>query len=100
MPSVKLEEKRNKNNNSLVKPSKDFIDKEQKITNNTDKKVISVLHQKGSLTRGEMVKSTGIARSTLYDSLTRLTIKGKVTKYSHKSPGPGRPKVFFKLTES
>jgi predicted ArsR family transcriptional regulator len=99
MPSVKLEEKRNKNNKTLVKTSEDFIDKEQKITNTTDKKVINILHQKGSLTRSELVKITGIARSTLYDSLTRLTIKGKVTKYSNKSPGPGRPKVFFKLTE-
>lgn len=99
MPSVKLEEKRNKNNKTIMESSEDFIDKELKITNITDKKVITILHQKGSLTRSEMVKITGIARSTLYDSLTRLTIKGKVTKYSHKSPGPGRPKVFFKLTE-
>ena len=100
MPSVKLEQKRKKNNTSIIKSSSESIDIEQKITNNTDRDVVKILHEKGSLTRGEMVKSTGIARSTLFDSLTRLTLKGRVTKFSQKSSGPGRPKVFFKLTES
>ncbi|OLS26956.1 MAG: hypothetical protein HeimC3_06150 [Candidatus Heimdallarchaeota archaeon LC_3] len=99
MPSVKLEQKRKKNNDPVIKSSNESIDIEQKITNKTDRDVTKILYERGSLTRGEMVKATGIARSTLFDSLTRLTLKGKVTKFSQKSSGPGRPKVIFKLTE-
>lgn len=100
MTSVNLQSKRKSRNNSIATSSKKLIPTEDKITNQTDKKVLSTLFKKGSLTRDEMVKATGIARSTLYDSLTRLTLKGKVTKFSEKSTNPGRPKVYFRLTES
>ena len=61
-----------------------------------DTKVYEILSQKGPTTRSQLSKLTGIARSTLYDSLLRLSLRGKVKKYSdsdHKSRG--RPKVYF-----
>lgn len=48
------------------------------------------------ITRGELAKLTEVARSTLYDSLTRLIFKGKVKKYSDLGHTTrGRPKVYF-----
>lgn len=63
---------------------------------NLDLKVYNLLLQKGPITRSAMAKETGIARSTLYDSLLRLSLKGLAKKYSdadHNSRG--RPKVYF-----
>lgn len=66
------------------------------MLSSTDAKVLSVLKKHGSTTRADLVAITGIARSTLYDSLLRLILKGKVIKFSEKPIGPGRPKVYFK----
>ncbi|MFV2016603.1 MAG: helix-turn-helix domain-containing protein [Candidatus Heimdallarchaeota archaeon] len=63
---------------------------------NLDLKIYDVLVKNGPITRSEMTRMTGIARSTLYDSLLRLALKGLAKKYSdadHNSRG--RPKVFF-----
>ena len=46
MPSVKLEQKRKKNIDPIIKSSSESIDTEQKITNNTDRDVIKILHEK------------------------------------------------------
>ena len=71
------------------------LQKEQ-VLSGTDTAVLSVLKNQGPKTRAELVNITGVARSTLYDSLLRLILKQKVNKYSEKPAGPGRPKVFFK----
>ena len=68
----------------------------EQILSGTDNTVLSVLKKHGPKTRAELVTLTNIARSTLYDSLLRLILREKVTKYSEKPAGPGRPKVFFK----
>lgn len=70
----------------------------EQVLSGTDTTVLSVLKKHGPKTRADLVTITGIARSTLYDSLLRLTLKNKVNKYSEKpaSRGPGRPKVYFK----
>ena len=65
-----------------------------------DAKVYNLLSQKGPTTRSQLSKLTGVARSTLYDSLLRLSLKGMVKKYSdvdHNSRG--RPKVYFEAIE-
>lgn len=79
-------------------------EKESKLSNvygnenvsKLDLKVYSLLIQKGPLTRSQMAKMTGIARSTLYDSLLRLSLKSMAKKYSDAGHSTrGRPKVFF-----
>lgn len=64
--------------------------------NKTDETILHILKSTGDMTRNDLVEATGIPRSTLYDALLRLMLKGKVTKYSERINGPGRPKVFFK----
>lgn len=72
------------------------MENEQEM-NETDEKVLSALKiQIGGKTRGYMVKSLGIPRTTLYDSLVRLSLKNLVIKYSRRN-GPGRPKIFYAL---
>ena len=68
------------------------------LSNPTDRRVLEILTEKGPMTRNQLMAKTSIARSTLYDSLLRLILKGRVSKYSERPQGPGRPKVFFKST--
>ncbi len=65
------------------------------IKNPTDIRVLDILAKEGPLTRTQLVAKTNIARSTLYDSLLRLILKGHVTKFSERSQERGRPKVYF-----
>ncbi len=65
------------------------------LINKTDRLVLEILANVGPKTRNELVSETSIARSTLYDSLLRLILKGYVSKSSEKPQGPGRPKVYF-----
>lgn len=68
----------------------------QEKISNLDRKVFNVLAKHGPITRSEMTKMTGIARSTLYDSLLRLSLKGLAKKYSDSDHSTrGRPKVYF-----
>ena len=66
------------------------------IDSSTDLTVLEELSLRGPKTRVELVKSTTIPRSTLYDSLTRLQLLGLVNKFSRKAKtGPGRPLILF-----
>lgn len=61
-----------------------------------DSTVLNILKQQGPITRAQLVKKTGIPRSTLYDSLFRLILKGLAQKYPDKAhTSRGRPQVFF-----
>jgi len=52
------------------------------------------------LTRKEIIKKTGIARTTCYDNLIELKEKGLVKKRSRKNNNKkGRPKVFWSLVK-
>ncbi len=75
------------------------IEKEKRIlVHSIDKEILHILRKEGQpITRGELMDITGIARSTLYDSLTRLTVKGYVTSFSENRTQVGRPKTFFIL---
>ena len=70
------------------------------LTNPTDIRVLELLSKEGPLIRNQIVEMTDIARSTLYDSLLRLILKGYVTKFSEQPKGPGRPKVFFQTIQT
>lgn len=61
-----------------------------------DTKVYDLLSKNGPTTRSQLAKLTGVARSTLYDSLLRLSLKGMVKKYSDSDHNSrGRPQVYF-----
>ncbi len=68
------------------------------LANRTDKVVFHTLNERQPLTRSELVKITNIPRSTLYDSLSRLILRGVVRKYPEKRSTPGRPKVYYECT--
>ncbi|MHA1302419.1 MAG: ArsR family transcriptional regulator [Candidatus Heimdallarchaeaceae archaeon] len=62
-----------------------------------DDLILSILAEKGPLTRGELVRITKIPRSTLYDNLARLIEEKLVLKEPVPRKTRGRPKVLFKL---
>ena len=67
------------------------------IIHELDRKLFDILQKKGPITRSELVSITGNARSTIYDSLERLRVKGYVRSFSEKRRKKGRPKTYFTL---
>jgi hypothetical protein len=65
------------------------------IKNNLDFVIFQILVAYGPLTRPEMVQLTGIARSSIYDSLQRLIAKGFAVEYTEKRSHTGRPTTVF-----
>ncbi|MFX1514893.1 MAG: winged helix-turn-helix transcriptional regulator [Promethearchaeota archaeon] len=72
--------------------------KKPAIVHELDRNVLEILKNEGPITRSRLVAITGIARSTLYDSLLRLILKGYVARFSEERRQRGRPKVFYKVT--
>ena len=68
------------------------------ITNEVDETVFDVLQKHGPATRSKLVEITGLPRTTLYDSLVRLILKGFVRKFDEDRNKRGRPKVFYQLS--
>ena len=66
------------------------------ITNKTDLTIFKVLKENQPATRMQLCDKTGIARTTIYDALTRLMVKKMVFKYSPPVTKKGRPKVFYR----
>lgn len=60
-----------------------------------EEELLKILKEKGPLTRTELMEITGVPRTTLYDKLVKLILKGKVRKISVKGNGRGRPKVYY-----
>ncbi len=69
------------------------------IKHEIDRKILEVVRAEGPLTRGKLISITGIARSTLYDSLWRLIVKGYVVNYSEDRKHRGRPKTYFSVAQ-
>ena len=88
--SVLTEEKKE---NSLATHS---LYSQYSITNKTDMLVLKALKEYQPATRIELCDKTGIARTTLYDALTRLMVKRVVVKYTPPVKTKGRPKVFYR----
>ncbi len=60
-----------------------------------EEELLQILKEKGPLTRTELMEITGVPRTTLYDKLVKLILKGKVRKVPVKGNGRGRPKVYY-----
>ena len=69
---------------------------DQMITNRTDLLVFNALKEHQPATRMDLCNKTGIARTTIYDALTRLMVKKVITKYTPPVKKKGRPKVFYR----
>lgn len=77
---------------------KSVVEKEKPvIVHELDRNVLEILKSQGPLTRSKLVSITGIARSTLYDSLLRLILKGYVARFSEERRRRGRPKIYYKV---
>ena len=70
---------------------------ESSLINKTDMNVMEALLQIQPATRMDICELTGIPRTTIYDSLTRLILKKIVTKYSVSNNSKGRPKVYYRV---
>ena len=68
------------------------------ITNEVEEVVFGALYEHGSVTRMKLVEITGLPRTTVYDSLTRLILKGFVRKFDENRNHRGRPKVYYQLS--
>ncbi len=60
-----------------------------------DRVLFEILKAYGPLSRPELVQLTGVPRSTIYDSLERLILKGLVAQYSERKSPVGRPTTIF-----
>ena len=65
------------------------------LKHNIDHVLFEILKAYGPLSRPELVQLTGVARSTIYDSLQRLITKGFAVQYSEKRSQAGRPVTLF-----
>ena len=86
-----LEDEKQKN---IITPQP--LQQQYSITNKTDMRVLKALQEHQPATRMELCNKTGIARTTLYDALTRLMVKHVVVKYTPPVKRKGRPKVFYR----
>ena len=65
------------------------------IVHRLDRRLLEILISYGPCTRAELVEVTGVARSSIYDSLRRLELKGLITKYADNIKNVGRPMTLF-----
>ncbi|MFX1283459.1 MAG: helix-turn-helix domain-containing protein [Promethearchaeota archaeon] len=65
------------------------------LINDLERILFEVLKSYGPLTRSELVHFTGIPRSSIYNCLQRLVVKGFVVQYTEKRSRTGRPTTVF-----
>ncbi|MHA1979051.1 MAG: hypothetical protein ACW98I_19255 [Candidatus Hodarchaeales archaeon] len=71
------------------------MDEKPTLIHELDRKLLEILISYGPLTRPELVEVTGVARSSIYDSLRRLDLKRLIIQYSGKRTSVGRPMTLF-----
>lgn len=59
--------------------------------------IIKLLRTKGTLTRGEITTLSGIPRTSVYDTLTKLLLTGVIDKYIDRDGRRGRPRIYYQL---
>lgn len=88
-----------KNDQTSTESTPVMVGKKQPIVHELDRNVLKILEKEGPVTRSKLVSLTGIARSTLYDSLLRLILKGYIARFSEDRKQRGRPKVFYQVLQ-
>jgi len=72
-----------------------FFSKLPPLNHDLDRIIFAVLQSEGPLTRVQLVRLIGAPRSTIYDSLRRLMLKGYVESFYEQRSSQGRPKTYF-----
>jgi DNA-binding MarR family transcriptional regulator len=62
--------------------------------------LVKILAEKGPITRSTLASLTNIPRTTLYDILAKLIMKGQVDKKPVRTKQRGRPKILFYIKSS
>ncbi len=62
--------------------------------------LVKILSDKGPITRSTLASLTNIPRTTLYDILAKLIMKGQVDKKPVRTKKRGRPKILFYVKSS
>ena len=88
-----------KNDQTSTESTPVMVRKKQPIVHELDRNVLKILEKEGPITRSKLVSLTGIARSTLYDSLLRLILKGHIARFSEDRKQRGRPKVYYQVLQ-
>jgi predicted ArsR family transcriptional regulator len=88
-----------KNDQSTTDSTAVIAGKKPPIVHELDRNVLRILKKEGPITRSKLVSLTGIARSTLYDSLLRLILKGYVARFPENRKQRGRPKVYYQVLQ-
>lgn len=65
------------------------------LNHDLDRIIFAVLQSEGPMIRAQLVRLIGAPRSTIYDSLRRLMLKGYVESFYEQRSTQGRPKTFF-----
>lgn len=56
-----------------------------------------IVSSKGPISRRDLVKATGIPRTTIYDVLVKLMLDERIQKFSIPLRHRGRPRVYYKV---
>ncbi|MHA2051956.1 MAG: helix-turn-helix domain-containing protein [Candidatus Hodarchaeales archaeon] len=82
---------------NLTSNKQEIVNVQERLTidKDLDRELFDILVAYGPLSRPELVELTGIARSSIYDGLKRLMMKGFVVQYSEKRSYTGRPTTVF-----
>ena len=67
-------------------------------TINIKEYLFKIIANQGPITRSDLTKSTGIPRTTIYDTIVKLMLDEQIKKYAVPSKRRGRPKIFYEIT--
>ena len=82
---------------ALAKPITPGLPKDPSWTNVSDQRVYQLLQECGPLSRDALVERTGIPRTTVYDALMRLSLRGLITRFKEPRQTRGRRRVYFRV---
>jgi len=74
------------------------IGKFPQFNRKNDKQLYWLIESQGPITRDKMCHITGWPRSTVFDILVRLQIRGLIDPVTEKRTIRGRPKVYYEVT--
>ncbi len=93
-----LEETEVSNNQIVYSQRTAFVYGEEKLDMKQvpiEEFLVKILLEKGPITRSTLASLTNMPRTTLYDILAKLIMKGQVEKKPVRTKKRGRPKILF-----
>lgn len=80
---------------SFTRPGKNKVPVKPNLIHKIDQNLYEILLAYGPLSRPDLVNITGTPRSSLYDSLRRLELKGYIRPYPNRNNRVGRPSTLY-----